>query len=320
MRKKKDNAFFRHGKHKKKEDKKHKKNRTISMALLTTALLVSAVLCFLVYQNLFKEKEKIQLTNTSIENKKQNSEESKQVAAVPHDIKEEAIIGASPDSRKKYGYDAKKVQQRLEDENFSPIDDKKVVFLTFDDGPSSYTDKVLSVLDEYDVKATFFVTGTNIENMPGRAKKIYEKGHALANHTYSHDYDKLYPYATLNLDNFVEELERTLDIIRKDLENNNFTTKVVRCPGGYMSWSGMEKLKHYAKEKEIALIDWNALNGDSEGRTKTQEQLLECMEESSENKDMIVFLMHDTKAKTVSSLHKIIEFFKNKSYSFRILI
>ena len=64
--------------------------------------------------------------------------------------------------------------------------DKKVVALTFDDGPTDKTDEVLRVLEEADIKATFFVNGSNISDKPENAAKIVKAGHELGNHTYSH--------------------------------------------------------------------------------------------------------------------------------------
>ena len=62
-----------------------------------------------------------------------------------------------------------------------------LIALTFDDGPSAkYTDEILSILDHYNVKATFFVTGREVEEFPNEARKIVEAGHQLGNHSYSH--------------------------------------------------------------------------------------------------------------------------------------
>lgn len=86
-----------------------------------------------------------------------------------------------------------------------------VVALTFDDGPSpQFTEEMLSVLCEYDVKATFFVTGGQVEENKPQARQIVEAGHEMGNHTYSHRTMMLKPYAFIR-----EEIERTDQLIRE---------------------------------------------------------------------------------------------------------
>lgn len=69
---------------------------------------------------------------------------------------------------------------------------EKTVYLTFDDGPSKNTRQILDLLDKYDIKATFFVCGTQDEELMPLYKEIIEKGHTLGMHSYSHDYDEIY--------------------------------------------------------------------------------------------------------------------------------
>ena len=71
-----------------------------------------------------------------------------------------------------------------------PKDDKKVVYLTFDDGPSENTKRILDILAQYNAKATFFITGANEDCRP-YIKEAYEAGHTIGLHTYTHDYDKV---------------------------------------------------------------------------------------------------------------------------------
>ena len=94
-------------------------------------------------------------------------------------------------------------------------DGKRVVYLTFDDGPSTTnTPQILDILDQYNVKATFFVLGKMLEAGNGEKdvlKDIAENGHAIANHTYGHDYAYLYPNGTMNVDNIVSDVEKNND-------------------------------------------------------------------------------------------------------------
>jgi len=225
---------------------------------------------------------------------------------------------------KKYTYDARKIQQKLDNYDYSN-DGKKMVFLTFDDGSSTtVTPQILETLKENDVRATFFVTGENIERGGKKAedliKQSFEYGNAIANHSWSHDYHALYPNRTLNLDSFLADFKKTDDLLKKIL-GPYFSTRVIRCPGGHMSWKGMEPLDEYLNENNMASIDWNALNKDAEGRKKNADELVQNAINTSQGKDIVVLLMHDTygKEETAKALPRIIQYFKENGYEFKTL-
>ena len=233
------------------------------------------------------------------------------------------IIGVNEEG-KKYTYDAKKVQEKLNNHDYTN-DGKKVVFLTFDDGTSkTNTPEVLRILKENNIKATFFLTGSNIENGGETAKDLvrqeFNSGHAIANHSYSHDFKLLYPGRNLDMEAFKADYEKN-DKLLKSILGENFTTHVMRCPGGYMSWKNMDPLKDYLNENKIASIDWNALNADAEGPKKNAQQLVDFAIKTAQGKEMVVLLMHDTygKEETVKALPSIIKYFKDNGYEFRTL-
>ncbi|WP_024614011.1 polysaccharide deacetylase family protein [Clostridium sp. Ade.TY] len=227
---------------------------------------------------------------------------------------------------------AKRTQGLMKGELHYPVrdDGKKVVYLTFDDGPSTTnTPNVLDILDKYNVKATFFVTGKSITAKPKETKDILKRmassGHAIANHSYSHDYSYLYPNRVINTDNFMEEYNKTNNLLKEYL-GKDFSTRVVRFPGGYWSWNGREKIRPILDKEGIEIVDWNALNGDAaNGGNKSTKQLLvetkDSVEKLGDKADNVVFLMHDTykKETTVESLPEIIEYFKSKGYEFRTI-
>ena len=234
------------------------------------------------------------------------------------------IIGVNEEG-KKYTYDAKKVQEKLNNHDYTN-DGKKVVFLTFDDGTSkTNTQEVLRILKENNIKATFFLTGSNIENGGETAKDLvrqeFNSGHAIANHSYSHDFKLLYPGRNLDMEAFKADYEKN-DKLLKSILGENFTTHVMRCPGGYMSWKNMDPLKDYLNENKIASIDWNALNADAEGPKKNAQQLVDFAIKTAQGKEMVVLLMHDTygKEETVKALPSIIKYFKDNGYEFRTLV
>lgn len=208
-------------------------------------------------------------------------------------------------------------------------DDKKVIYLTFDDGPSTtVTPKILNILKSEEVKATFFILGKNLssdgitinEKSGEILKQEYDDGHAIANHTYSHDYKYLYPNKNINITRFLEDVEKNNILIKKVI-GDSFETKVVRFPGGLMSWKGQDVAIEKLKEQNIVPVDWNALNGDAESKKKSPEELVEKAINTSKNKDKVVILMHDTYGKeaTAEALTKIIRHFKSEGYEFRTL-
>ena len=192
-------------------------------------------------------------------------------------VEKVSYVGVNEEG-KKYTYDAKIVEEKLNSYDYSN-NGEKVVFLTFDDGTSkTVTPEILKVLENEGVKATFFITGANLENGGEEArqllKKEFESGHAIANHSYSHDVKKLYPGRSLDMEAFKADFEKN-DKLLKDILGENFSTRVIRCPGGYMSWKNMEPLDNYLSENNMASIDWNALNEDAQGRKKSADELVQ---------------------------------------------
>lgn len=228
---------------------------------------------------------------------------------------------------KQYTYDAQKVKDILD--NKFESDGEKIAFLTFDDGPStSVTPQILDTLKNYDVKATFFLIGQNIqtnERSKELVKRIFEDGHAIGNHTYSHNMRKLYPGNKLDVDYLMGEVEQTDTDIR-NIVGQGFNTRILRLPGGYMSRvyyndPNLNELNERLKEKNMYSIDWNAYDFDAEGRWKNSEELLECVKESVGTKEKVVILMHDTygKEETAKALPQIIEYLRTQGYTFKTI-
>lgn len=286
-------------------------NRTRAILILFLGLTIFGVLNkTLAYVDSQKQ---IKLEQQRIEEEKRKIEEEKK----------KYVVGVSNEG-KKYSYDANKVSDKLNKYDYTN-DGKKTVFLTFDDGTSkTNTPKVLDILKEESVKATFFLTGQNIENGGDEAKELvkreFNEGHAIANHSYSHDVKKLYPGRVLDIEAFKEDFEKN-DKLLKDILGKYFSTRVIRCPGGYMSWKGMEPLDNYLEENNMISIDWTSLNADAEGKRKNARELFDYTVKTSEGKEMVVLLMHDTygKEETVKALPSIIKYFKDNGYEFKTL-
>ncbi|GKU23175.1 polysaccharide deacetylase [Clostridium folliculivorans] len=223
----------------------------------------------------------------------------------------------------KNAYDAGTIQDFLS-KNIKINDGKKIVFLTFDDGPSTtVTPKVLEVLKKNDIRATFFIVGKELEKN-SRAKQIlldtYKQGNSIGNHTYTHIYNNLYPGGKVDVDKFMAELDKNNDAIRKVL-GQDFKSRIVRFPGGHMSWKGVDEADKRFNDIGYKYIDWNGIVGDAEGKPKSKEQLLNTYRQTFKNQQKLVLLMHDTygKENTAEVLPDIIADLKNKGYEFKIL-
>ena len=194
----------------------------------------------------------------------------------------------------------------------------KRVFLTFDDGPSkTVTPKILEILDKYDIKATFFVLGCNVKAHPEIVKQAYDSGHYIANHGYSHKYSKIYESAN----SVLEEYNKTENLIREVIGNDEYSSHLFRFPGG--AYGGpYEKIKAEARktlnEKGLAYIDWSALTYDAEG-ANTKEEILSNLKETMKNWDNVVILMHDAADKeiTYNTLEDVIKYLQEKGYAFK---
>ena len=198
--------------------------------------------------------------------------------------------------------------------------DVKRVFLTFDDGPTkSKTEPILDILKKENVKASFFVLGSRAEYNPEIIRREYNEGHFIANHGYSHDYDKIYE----SVDACIEEFEHTNRIVKQAIGNENFNTLVFRFPGGSVGGTYhdiKQEIKGLFEQNGVGCLDWNALTKDAEG-AKTKEAELEALSETAADKSSVVLLMHDASDKqaTVDALPEIIKYFKDNGYEFQTL-
>lgn len=195
---------------------------------------------------------------------------------------------------------------------------EKVAYLTFDDGPDpKITPKILNILKDENIKATFFVVGKNVDTYPEIVKRAFEDGHFIANHGYSHNNKNLYKNATT----FKNEIKKTDEAIGNAIGVKDYCSHIFRFPNGFMS-----PANKYHKKKALELlndmnytyVDWNCLNNDSL-RKYSQKQLLNNLIKSSKNKDSLIILMHDTDYVSNSStvLKESINYLKSNGYIFK---
>ena len=195
--------------------------------------------------------------------------------------------------------------------------DTKRAFLTFDDGPSSNTNQILDILNQNGIKATFFVLGSNVEKKPDVVKRMYDEGHFIANHGYSHVYESIYQ----SPENVLAEYNQCNQAVRNAIGEQEYNSHLFRFPGGLVGGKFAD-VKNQANElllqNDIVHVDWNALNGDSETTKPTVEYEMQRLQETVENKQSVVILMHDAEAKkvTVEALPCMINYLKEQGYTF----
>jgi peptidoglycan/xylan/chitin deacetylase (PgdA/CDA1 family) len=192
--------------------------------------------------------------------------------------------------------------------NEQPVDGiyaGKTVYLTFDDGPSMYTDEILDILDEYNIKATFFVIGKTDDTSKEIYKRIVNEGHTLGMHSYSHKYEKIY--------NSVKDFDKDFTKLWKLLyDTTGYKPSIYRFPGGsdnLVNKNGMEKFISYLNDKSIIYFDWNVVSGDATGVKYTKDQLIDNVLGGVALKKRSIVLMHDsqTKKTTVDSLPGLLD-------------
>lgn len=190
----------------------------------------------------------------------------------------------------------------------------KVIYLTFDDGPGKYTERLLNILDKYNVKATFFVTNQypSYKNLIG---ETHRRGHTVALHTYSHDYSKIYKSETA----YYADLAKIHDICVKQ---TGAVPTIVRFPGGTANGVSkkyckgiMTKISKNLSYHGYLYCDWNVDSGDAAGAT-TADQVAANVIAGVKNRKVSVVLQHDIKKYSVDAVEKIIFWGLENGYTF----
>ena len=185
-------------------------------------------------------------------------------------------------------------------------DDMISVYLTFDDGPSAETDRILDILKEYNVKATFFVIGKTDENSVKAYQRIVEEGHTLGMHSYSHQYAQVYA----SREAFEDDLTSLQDYL---FSITGVESTFYRFPGGSsnkVSKIPMSDLIQCLEERNITYFDWNVSSGDASGTQLSSQTIINnVMSGINGTLKNYVVLFHDSAAKktTVDALPEILE-------------
>ena len=193
----------------------------------------------------------------------------------------------------------------------------RVVYLTFDDGPSANTMPLLEVLEEYGIRATFFVTGQYEGDTAALLQAIAEKGHSIGLHTYAHMYDEIYSYSKA----FFADLQKVDELV---LQATGQQAVLYRFPGGSLNshcpkWL-RQQLRQQLAERGYIYHDWNVVSGDQGSRVLTAEELFGNVVTGAEQvgQGPLVVLFHDTNhcATTPQAVNLLIEHFLEEGYTF----
>lgn len=185
----------------------------------------------------------------------------------------------------------------------------KVVYLTFDDGPSTLTGQFLDVLKEQEVKATFFMIGKNLQNagFQENVKRAIKEGHYIGGHSMTHDSKKLYTDGQ-----FVPEMKEALALIR-NITGTNPT--LVRPPYGSAPGLKDQQIRDQIVKAGIKVWDWTIDSHDWELKDNPN-QIVENIKKGTTD-DVEVILVHE-KPQTLQALPEIIKFYKEKGYEFGV--
>ena len=179
------------------------------------------------------------------------------------------------------------------------------VYLTFDDGPSIYTDDILEILDRYGVKATFFVVGKESDSDKEALTMIVDGGHTLGMHSYSHRYAELYQ----SVEDFAEDFVKLQSYL---YEVTGVESKVYRFPGGTsntVSDIDIKEFAEYLDSQGVQYFDWNISSGDAGSEHLSVDALVRNSLAGIRENDTSIILFHDSadKRTTVEALPIIIE-------------
>lgn len=199
----------------------------------------------------------------------------------------------------------------LGDDVETVIPNGKVIYLTFDDGPSAHTPRLLDILKKYNVKATFFVVNTKyIDTL----QRISQEGHSIGIHAASHEYSKIYA----SEEAYFNDLYKMRDIIK---QHTGKETTLLRFPGGSSNTTSrfnpgiMTRLAQLVQEAGLQYFDWHISSQDA-GGAKTSNQVYRNVVNGIANRKISVVLQHDTKGFSVDAVEQIIIWGLRNGYTF----
>lgn len=216
-----------------------------------------------------------------------------------------------------FEYQSKYPEMVVKDVPAQAADDKSAVYLTFDDGPSKNTAIVLDALKAANAHATFFVIGKNIAGHEALLKRMVDEGHAVAIHTYAHDYKAIYASVDAYLDDFQKTYQAVYDAC-------GVYPTMFRFPGGSINgYNGglYQQLIAEMTRRGFVYYDWSVSSEDAAGKKLTSEQVAANVVDGVSRSGHPVVLMHDSgdKASTAQAVASIVQQLTAKGYTCKAL-
>ena len=194
---------------------------------------------------------------------------------------------------------------------------QKTVYFTFDDGPSRNTERILDVLKEEDIKATFFVCAQGAAGVdePAIMKRILDEGHELGLHSMTHDYNTVYS----SLEGYLKDLNALNEYI---IESTGYHPSIVRFPGGSgtvkASKALMSDIKAEMARRGYRYYDWDIESGDQTAEVHAPEHLRDKVVNGMDDDERVIVLMHDSVGPTTTpdALRLAIPLLRERGYAF----
>lgn len=186
----------------------------------------------------------------------------------------------------------------------------KVVYLTFDDGPSTVvTGRILDTLKKENIKATFFVVGDRVEGREDTLRRIAREGHTIGVHSQTHVYSQIYASDKALL----ADVDKCAETVRRV---TGISPRVYRFPGG--GGKNKEQQTTLLRKRGYRVVGWNAVCGDEEIPGASADRLYNTTVSTSKGKSRVILLLHDSAARknTAEALPRIIEYFRQEGYEF----
>ena len=197
---------------------------------------------------------------------------------------------------------------------FEESSKEKKIYLTFDDGPSYLvTPKLLDILKHNEVKATFFIVGKEVIGREDILKRIYNEGHSIGLHTYTHNFKVIYK----SDENFIHEMKKTAFKVNEIL---GITPTAIRFPGGsdrILNENMLEELHR----NNFKVFDWNVNIEDGMNANTSPNKLLENSKKAKGNQNNRILLAHCNfnNLNTCKALSSIINYYKSEGFQFKTI-
>lgn len=271
--------------------------KKIIIISIIAGILISTALCILLLFKVHGLEQQIQELYTIRE-----SERKEEVLAVDVETRLPVNIAAKAQETAVLEEEEKPLQEQTEVE--VEAEESRKVHLTFDDGPSVYTDEILDILAENQVKATFFVTGKEDEHSKEMYRRIVREGHTLGMHSYSHKYKEIYA----SKESFISDLEKLQSYL---YEVTGEKPTIYRFPGGssnQVSSMPMRELIQVLNDRQIQYHDWNISSGDATNTYISTDKIVANCTQALQGFHEATILMHDAadKRTTVEALPVVI--------------